>query len=178
MRRKLCLGCSLAGSGLCLLLLTEISQSFSAVSLVAKRYWLSLPLVSGIMLLWLASIYMLMLTLGGHRPDCSVLGLTIFMFMMKFGFSCQSLKTYKPSCATSLLEQTSWRMQLSLTQPTADIFYSSFSFIFLDEASTLTFSAAKLVQATFLQVPGALFSEFFQKLFRLLLIQKTFPAQG
>ena len=178
MRRKLCLGCSLAGSGLCLLLLTEISQSFSAVSLVAKRYWLSLPLVSGIMLLWLASIYMLMLTLGGHRPDCSVLGLTIFMFMMKFGFSCQSLKTYKPSCATSLLEQTSWRMQLSFTQPTVNIFYSSFSFIFLDEASTLTFSAAKLVQATFLQVPGALFSEFFQKLFRLLLIQKTFPAQG
>lgn len=65
-------------------------------------------------------------------------------------------------------------MQLSFTQPTADIFYSSFSFIFLDEASTLTFSAAKLVQATFLQVPGALFSEFFQKLFRLLLIQKLF----
>jgi len=69
-------------------------------------------------------------------------------------------------------------MQLSFTQPTADIFYLSFSFIFLDEASTLTFSAAKLVQATFLQVPGALFSEFFQELFRLLLIQKTFPAQG
>ena len=42
-------------------------------------------------------------------------------------------------------------MQLSFTQPTADIFYSSFSFIFLDEVSTLTFSAAKLVQATFLQ---------------------------
>ena len=56
-------------------------------------------------------------------------------------------------------------MQLSFTQPTADIFYSSFSFIFLDEASTLTFSAAKLVQATFLQVPGALFSEFFSKTF-------------
>ena len=56
-------------------------------------------------------------------------------------------------------------MQLSFTQPTANIFYPSFSFIFLDEASTLTFSAAKLVQATFLQVPGALFSEFFQKLF-------------
>ena len=139
---------------------------------------MSLPLVSGIMLLCSASLYMLMLTLGGHRPDCSVLGLTIFVFMMKFGFSCQSLKTYKPSCATSLLEQTSRRMQLSFTQPTADIFYSSFSFIFSDEASTLTFSAAKLVQATFLQVPGALFSEFFQKLFRLLLIQKTFPAQG
>ena len=69
-------------------------------------------------------------------------------------------------------------MQLSFTQPTADIFYSSFAFIFVDEASTLTFSDAKLVQATFLQVPGALFSEFFQKLFRLLLIQKTFPAQG
>ena len=90
MRRKLCLGCSLAGSGLCLLLLTEISQSFSAVSLVAKRYWLSLPLVSGIMLLWLASIYRQMLTLGSRRSDCSFLNLAIFM--MKFEFSCQSLE--------------------------------------------------------------------------------------
>ena len=185
MRRKLCLGCSLAGAWLYHLLLAEITFSFwiynsfmSQKNIVYVTEIISLPLVSGIMLLCSASLYMLMLTLGSHRPDCSVLGLTIFMFMMKFGFSCQSLKTYKPSCATSLLEQTSWRMQLSFTQPTADIFYSSFSFIFLDEASTLTFSAAKLVQATFLQVSGALFSEFFQKLFRLLLIQKTFPAQG
>ena len=69
-------------------------------------------------------------------------------------------------------------MQLSFTQPTADIFYSSFSFIFLDEASTLTFSAAKLVQATFLQVPGALFSEFFQKLFRLRSSKKLFMPKG
>ena len=175
MRRKLCLGCSLAGSGLCLLLLTEISQSFSAVSLVAKRYWLSLPLVSGIMLLWLASIYRQMLTLGSRRSDCSFLNLAIFM--MKCEFSCQSLELIS-RIAQPVCLKTSRRMQLSFTQPTADIFYSSFSFIFLDEASTLTFSAAKLVQATFLQVPGALFSEFFQKLFRLLLIQKTFPAQG
>lgn len=97
--------------------------------------------------------------------------------MMKFEFSCQSLELIsriaQPVCLNNIEE-----MQLSFTQPTADILYSSFSFIFLDEASTLTFSAAKLVQATFLQVPGALFSEFFQKLFRLLLIQKTFPAQG
>lgn len=51
MRRKLFLACSLAGSGLCLLLLAEIPLSFSSVSLFAKRYWLSLPLVSGIMFL-------------------------------------------------------------------------------------------------------------------------------
>ena len=97
--------------------------------------------------------------------------------MMKFEFSCQSLELIsriaQPVCLNNIEEDAAF-----LYQPTADIFYSSFSFIFLDEASTLTFSAAKLVQATFLQVPGALFSEFFQKLFRLLLIQKTFPAQG
>lgn len=92
MRRKLCLGCSLAGSRLCLLLLAEIPQSFSSVSLVAKRYWLSLPLVSGIMLLRTASLYMLMLILGSRRPDRSVLSLAIFIFMMKFGLSCQSLE--------------------------------------------------------------------------------------
>ena len=92
MRPKLCLGCSLAGSVLCLLLLAEISTFFSSTSLVAKRYGLSLPLVSGIMLLCSASLYMLMLTLGSHRPDSSVLGLTLFMFMMKFEFSCLSLE--------------------------------------------------------------------------------------
>ena len=93
MRRKLCLGsCSLAGSRIYLLLLAEISTFFSSVSLVAKRYWLSLPIVSGIMLLWSASLYMLMLTLGSHRPDRSVLALAIFIFMMKCEFSCQSLE--------------------------------------------------------------------------------------
>ena len=93
MRRKLCLGsCSLAGSRLYLLLLAEISTFFSSTSLVAKRYWLSLPLVSGIMLLRTASLYMLMLTLGSRRPDRSVLSLAIFIFMMKFGLSCQSLE--------------------------------------------------------------------------------------
>lgn len=35
---------------------------------------------------------MLMLTLGSHRPDRSVLGLALFMFMMKCEFSCQSLE--------------------------------------------------------------------------------------
>ena len=93
MRRKLCLGsCSLAGSRIYLLLLAEISTFFSSTSLVAKRYWLSLPLVSGIMLLRTASLYMLMLTLGSRRPDRSVLSLAIFIFMMKFGLSCQSLE--------------------------------------------------------------------------------------
>lgn len=53
---------------------------------------ISLPLASGFMLLWSAVLYMLLLTLGSHRPDCSVFGLTLFMFMMKFEFSCQSLE--------------------------------------------------------------------------------------
>ena len=93
MRRKLCLGsCSLAGSRLYLLLLAEISTFFSSTSLVARRYGLSLPLVSGIMLLCSASLYMPMLTLGSRRSDRSVLGLTLFMFMMKFELSCQSLE--------------------------------------------------------------------------------------
>ena len=53
---------------------------------------ISLPLVSGIMLLCSASLYMLMLTLGIHRPDCSVCGLAIFIFMMKCELSCLSLE--------------------------------------------------------------------------------------
>lgn len=93
MRRKLCLGsCSLAVSRLYLLFLAEISTFFSSTSLVAKRYWLSLLLVSGIMLLWSASLYMPMLTLSSHRSDRSVLSLVLFMFMMKCEFSCQSLE--------------------------------------------------------------------------------------
>ena len=185
MRRKLCLGsCSLAGSGLCLLLLAEIPFSFwiynsflSQKNIVYVTEIINFPLVSGIMLLCSASLYMPMLTLGSHRLDCSVLGLALFMFMMKCEFSCQSLELIshlvQPVCLNNSEEDAAF-----LYPTNCDIFYSSFSFIFLDEASTLTFSAAKLVQATFLQVPGALFSEFFQKLFRLLLIQKTFPAQG
>ena len=53
-----------------------------------------------------------------------------------------------------------------------------FDLNFLNEVPTLSFSAAKLVQATLLQVPDALFSELFQKLFRLILIHKTFFAWG
>lgn len=113
MRRKLCLGsCSLAGSGLCLLLLAEILLSFSSISLVAKRYWLSLPLVSGIMLLCSASLYMLMLTLGSRLSDRSVLGLTLFMFMMKFEFSCQSLELIsriaQPVCLNNIEEDAAF----------------------------------------------------------------------
>ncbi len=136
---------------------------------------MNLPLASGIMLLCSASLYMLMLTLGSHRPDSSVLGLTLFMFMMKFEFSCQSLELIS-RIAQPVCLKTSRRMQLSFTQPTADIFYSSFSFLFLDEVSTLTFSAAKLVQATFLQVPGALFSDFFSKTFPSAAHPKNFSC--
>ena len=93
-----------------------------------QEIWLNLPLVSGIMLLCSASFYMPMLTLGSHRLDCSVLGLTLFMFMMKFEFSCQSLELIS-RIAQPVCLKTSRRMQLSFTQPTADIFYSSFSFI-------------------------------------------------
>lgn len=165
MRPKLCLGCSLAGAGLCLLLLAEIPQSFSSVSLVAKRYWLSLPLVSGIMLLRTASLYMLMLTLGSRRPDRSVLSLAIFIFMMKFGLSCQSLELISHLAQPVCLNKH--RGGCSFPLPNQLQIFSTHPFIhILDEASTLTFSAAKLVQATFLQVPGALFSEFF----------KTFPS--
>ena len=99
MRRKLCLGCSLAGAWLYHLLLAEITFSFwiynsfmSQKNIVYVTEIINLPLVSGIMLLCSASLYMLMLTLGSHRLDCSVLGLTLFMFMMKFEFSCQSLE--------------------------------------------------------------------------------------
>lgn len=99
MRRKLCLGCSLAGAWLYHLLLAEITFSFwiynsfmSQKNIVYVTEIINLPLVSGIMLLCSASLYMPMLTLGSHRPDCSVLGLTLFMFMMKFEFSCQSLE--------------------------------------------------------------------------------------
>jgi hypothetical protein len=46
------------------------------------------------------------------------------------------------------------------------LFLSDFSIAdFSGEACTFTFSVAKLVQGRILQVPGALFPEFFQKLF-------------
>ena len=51
-----------------------------------KKYWLSLLLVSGIMLLWSAVLYMLLLTLGSRRSDRLVLSLAIFIFMMKCEF--------------------------------------------------------------------------------------------
>ena len=99
MRRQLCLGCSLAGAWLYHLLLAEITFSFwiynsfmSQKNIVYVTEIINFPLVSGIMLLCSASLYMPMLTLGSHRLDCSVLGLTLFMFMMKFEFSCQSLE--------------------------------------------------------------------------------------
>ena len=53
---------------------------------------IGLPLVSGFMFLWPASLYIQMLTLGSRRSDRLVLSLAIFIFMMKFEFSCQSLE--------------------------------------------------------------------------------------
>ena len=99
MHRQLCLGCSLAGAWLYHLLLAEITFSFwiynsfmSQKNIVYVTEIINFPLVSGIMLLCSASLYMPMLTLGSHRLDCSVLGLALFMFMMKCEFSCQSLE--------------------------------------------------------------------------------------
>ena len=99
MHRQLCLGCSLAGAWLYHLLLAEITFSFwiynsfmSQKNIVYVTEIINFPLVSGIMLLCSASLYMPMLTLGSHRLDCSVLSLAIFLFMMKCEFSCQSLE--------------------------------------------------------------------------------------
>ena len=82
MRRKLCLGCSLAGAWLYHLLLAEITFSFwiynsfmSQKNIVYVTEIINFPLVSGIMLLCSAFLYMLMLTLGSRRPDRSVLSL-------------------------------------------------------------------------------------------------------
>ena len=73
---------------------------------------ISLPLASGFMLLWSAVLYMLLLTLGSHRPDCSVFGLTLFMFMMKFEFSCQSLelisRIVQPVCLNNIEEDAAF----------------------------------------------------------------------
>ena len=67
---------------------------------------IGLPLISGIMLLWLASIYRQMLTLGSRRSDCSFLNLAIFM--KKFEFSCQSLELIsriaQPVCLNNIEE--------------------------------------------------------------------------
>ena len=52
----------------------------------------------------------------------------------------------------------------------SDFFISDFS----GEACTFTFSVAKLVQGRILQVPGALFPEFFQKLFPSVPANKNF----
>ena len=119
MRRKLCLGCSLAGAWLYHLLLAEITFSFwiynsfmSQKNIVYVTEIINLPLVSGIMLLCSASLYMPMLTLGSHRLDCSVLGLTLFMFMMKFEFSCQSLELIsriaQPVCLNNIEEDAAF----------------------------------------------------------------------
>ena len=99
MRRKLCLGCSLAGAWLYHLLLAEITFSFwiynsfmSQKNIVYVTKIIGLPLVSGFMFLWPASLYIQMLTLGSRRSDRLVLSLAIFIFMMKCELSCLSLE--------------------------------------------------------------------------------------
>ena len=88
--------------------LLDIQQLHVTKNIVYVTEIINLPLVSGIMLLCSASLYMPMLTLGSHRPDCSVLGLTLFMFMMKFEFSCQSLELIsriaQPFCLNNIEE--------------------------------------------------------------------------
>ena len=72
---------------------------------------ISLPLVSGFMLLWSASLYMLMLTLGS-RADRSFLSFAIFLFLMKFEFSCQSLELIshlaQPVCLNNIEEDAAF----------------------------------------------------------------------
>ena len=84
----------------------------SQKSIVFVTEIISLPLASGFMLLWSAVLYMLLLTLGSHRPDCSVFGLTLFMFMMKFEFSCQSLELIsriaQPVCLNNIEEDAAF----------------------------------------------------------------------
>ena len=73
---------------------------------------IGLPLVSGIMLLWSAVLYMLLLTLGSRRSDRLVLSLAIFIFMMKFGLSCQSLELIsriaQPVCLNNIEEDAAF----------------------------------------------------------------------
>jgi len=61
-----------------------------------------------------------------------------------------------------------------LPEPLLYFLVTFFDSNFMNEVLTLSFFAAKLVQATLLQVPDTLFSELFQKLFRLMFIHKTF----
>ena len=98
MRRKLCLGCSLAGAWLYHLLLAEITFSFwiynsfmSQKNIIYVTEIISLPLVSGIMLLCSASLYMPMLTHGSRLSDRSFLCLAIFMMKCEFPASLLNL---------------------------------------------------------------------------------------
>ena len=73
---------------------------------------IGLPLVSGFMFLWPASLYIQMLTLGSRRSDSLVLSLAIFMFMMKFEFSCLSLELIshlvQPVCLNNIEEDAAF----------------------------------------------------------------------
>ena len=73
-------------------ILLDTQQLHVTKNIVYVTKIISLPLVSGFMLLWSASLYIQMLTLGRRRSDCSFLSLAIFLFLMKFEFSCQSLE--------------------------------------------------------------------------------------
>lgn len=178
MRRKLCLGCSLAGSGLCLLLLAEIPQPFSSVSLVAKRYWLSLLLVSGIMLLWSASLYMLMLTHSSRLSDRSFLCLAIFIFIMKCEFSCQSLELIshlaQPVCLNKHRGRCCFpisnQLQIFSTHPFHSYFWTKHPHLLFPLQSQCKPHFCKY------QVPYSL--NFFKNFSVCCSSKKTFHAQG
>ena len=91
---------------------------------------ISLPLVSGIMLLWLASLYMQMLALGGRRSDRSFLSLAIFLFLMKFEFSCQSLELIsriaQPVCLNNIEEDAAFLYPTNCKYFSTHPFYSYF----------------------------------------------------
>ena len=138
---------------------------------------IGLPLVSGIMLLWSASLYIQMLTLGRRRSDRSFLSLAIFLFLMKFEFSCQSLELIsriaQPVCLNNIEEDAAF------LYPTNCKYFLFILFIHIFGRSIHTYFFRCKVSASHISASTrCLILRIFQKLFRLLLIPKTFPAQG
>ena len=136
---------------------------------------ISLPLVSGIRLFCSASLYMQMLTLGRRRSDRSFLSLAIFM--MKFEFSCQSLELIshlaQSVCLNNIEEDAAFLYPTNCRYLLLILFFHIFGRSIHTYFFRCKVSASHISAST-----RCLILEFFQKLFRLLLIQKTFPAQG
>ena len=138
---------------------------------------MNLRLVSGIMLLCSASLYMLMLTLGIHRPDCSVCGLAIFIFMMKCELSCLSLELIshlvQPVCLNNIEEDAAF------LYPTNCRYFLLILFIHIFGRSIHTYFCRCKVSASHISASTrCLILRIFSKTFPSAAHPKTFPAQG